>query len=53
MIHFSAKKHLCVSKDFARNHPDAADPLMRWAEFVEKTELKNWDKQTTRFYMPR
>ena len=22
-------------KDFARKHPGAADPLMRWAEFVE------------------
>ena len=21
--------------------PDAADPLMRWAEFVEKTEWKS------------
>jgi mRNA interferase HigB len=28
-------------KDFARKHPDAADPLMRWAEFVEKTEWKS------------
>ena len=27
-------------KDFARKHPDAADPLMRWAEFVEKIEWK-------------
>mgnify|MGYP002170382215 CR=1 FL=1 len=24
-----------------RKHPDAADPLMRWAEFVEKTEWKS------------
>ena len=28
-------------KDFARKHPGAADPLMRWAEFVEKTEWKS------------
>lgn len=28
-------------KDFARKHPDAADSLMRWAEFVEKTEWKS------------
>lgn len=28
-------------KDFARKHPDAADPLMRWEEFVEKTEWKS------------
>ena len=28
-------------KDFARKHPDAADPLMRWAEFVEKIEWKS------------
>lgn len=28
-------------KDFARKHPDAADPLMRWAEFVEKAEWKS------------
>ena len=27
-------------KDFARKHPDSADALMRWAEYVEKTELK-------------
>ena len=31
-------------KDFARKHPDAADPLMRWAEFVEKTEWKSFIK---------
>ena len=28
-------------KDFARKHPDATDSLMRWAEFVEKTEWKS------------
>ena len=28
-------------KDFARKHPDAADALMRWAEYVEKTEWKS------------
>ncbi|MCW4092141.1 hypothetical protein [Segatella copri] len=27
-------------KDFARKHPDAADPLMRWAEFVERQNGK-------------
>ena len=28
-------------KDFARKHPDSADALMRWAEYVEKTEWKS------------
>ena len=44
---FAAKKTIMkilkfkLLKDFARKHPDAADPLMRWAEFVEKTEWKS------------
>lgn len=28
-------------KDFGKKHPDAVDPLMRWAEYIEKTELKS------------
>ena len=28
-------------KDFARKHPDSTDALMRWAEYVEKTEWKS------------
>lgn len=30
-----------IAERFCRKHPDAADPLMRWAEFVEKTEWKS------------
>lgn len=26
---------------FGKKHPGAEDALMRWAEFVEKTEWKN------------
>lgn len=28
-------------KAFAKKHPDAADALMRWAEYVEKTDWKS------------
>lgn len=28
-------------KDFGKKHPDAIDPLMRWAEYIEKTDLKS------------
>lgn len=28
-------------KAFWKKHPDAEDALMRWAEYVEKTEWKN------------
>ena len=28
-------------KAFGRKHPDAEDALMRWAEYVEKTEWKS------------
>lgn len=44
---FAAKKRnmkilkFKLLKDFARKHPDSADALMRWAEYVEKTEWKS------------
>ena len=28
-------------KDFWKKHPDAEDPLQRWAEYVERNEWKN------------
>ena len=43
---FAAKKNMKILKfkllkDFARKHPDSTDALMRWAEYVEKTEWKS------------
>lgn len=28
-------------KDFWKKHPDAEDPLQRWAEYIEKNEWKS------------
>lgn len=28
-------------KDFWKKHPDAEDPLQRWAEYIERNEWKN------------